>query len=214
MYRPADVPAYPAPAPDNASHAAAVPRDASHGTGTFAQKTDGVEQAVSQWLWVILMVCTVLLVCAVGAFYYFRIRKRAKDKFPPVDKAAEKAVVDLEAVMDDGLPQDPSIDAALEDELQVETEDERVRRLEWIRFYVQQKELARAHDLGWDGKPFKMATVMPAEGATTSTSVTVVQHPEDLGAGTLPPRNVSRSESEESPAGESSEPKQSPMTHI
>jgi len=52
------------------------------------------------------------------------------------------------------LPADPSLDADLDVEFQEPREDRR-RRIEWIKYYVQQRELQKAFDLGWDGKPFR-----------------------------------------------------------
>ena len=57
------------------------------------------------------------------------------------------------------LPDKPGIDADLDAEF-VETPEERNRRQEWIRYYVREKDLPRAYDLGWDGKPFKQANFL------------------------------------------------------
>jgi len=78
------------------------------------------------------------------------------------------------------LPADPSLDADLDVEFQ-ETREDRRRRIEWIKYYVQQRELQKAFDLGWDGKPFRTsgeqrtaalaaAAAGPAESAPPAAS--------------------------------------------
>lgn len=60
------------------------------------------------------------------------------------------------------MPDQPSIDSDLDAEF-VEPAKDRERRLEWIRFYVRENDLQKAFDLGWDGKPFKLASSLSAE---------------------------------------------------
>ena len=50
------------------------------------------------------------------------------------------------------VPDEPQLIDGFDD-----TDESRVRRLEWIRFAVHTGDLARAFDLGWDGKTFKAA---------------------------------------------------------
>lgn len=56
------------------------------------------------------------------------------------------------------VQQQPSIDADLDAELD-EPEDQKARRLQWIRYYVQQGDTESARTLGWDGRPFKLEDV-------------------------------------------------------
>lgn len=65
-----------------------------------------------------------------------------------------------------GLPEKPGIDPELDAEFS-EADDERNRRLEWIRYYVREKDLKKAYDLGWDGKPFRQSSTV-----TEPTSLT------------------------------------------
>jgi len=157
-----------------------------------------------QWLWLVVLLSVLLLLICAAAYYYYRIRKTVKGKFPPaVDMQAEEAKVqpfDIEAVFGETEPpEEPCIDEALEEELKEESPEDRVRRLEWIRYYVHNQDLMRAHDLGWDGKPFKMTNLKPIVGSSPS-DVTVDQHSEDLGAGALPPRNVHNHEAPDADA--------------
>ena len=72
------------------------------------------------------------------------------------------------------LPDRPGIDEDLDAEF-TETPEERNRRLEWIKYYVREKDLPRAYDLGWDGKPFKQANFLqaaaPKKAAAGSSAV-------------------------------------------
>jgi len=38
-----------------------------------------------------------------------------------------------------------------------EPESERLRRIEWIKYYVRTNDAQKAYDLGWDGKPFRLS---------------------------------------------------------
>jgi len=67
------------------------------------------------------------------------------------------------------LPDAPGIDPDLNAEF-TETPDDRNRRLEWIRYYVREKDLPRAYDLGWDGKPFRQASFLPADRPASVSS--------------------------------------------
>ena len=88
------------------------------------------------------------------------------------------------------LPDKPGIDADLDAEF-IETPEDRNRRLEWIRYYVREKDLPRAYDLGWDGKPFKQASFLPstksAGGASKSSAsaASADKQPSSDGADTL-----------------------------
>lgn len=190
-------------------------------SGSFAQVIDEDKVCVGgaavgsmcfplEWLWLVVLLSVLLLLSCAGAYYYFRIRKHAKGKFPPVDKAAEEAVVDLEAVVDDEIPEEPCIDETLVEELKEESAEDRVRRLEWIRYYVHNQELMRAHDLGWDGRPFKMSNLKPIVGSCAPAT----SAPKDVGAGALLPRDEDREASEESSADDTAPaPKISTTTH-
>ena len=54
-----------------------------------------------------------------------------------------------------------AVEAAVEEEEEDDEEEEpaaRQKRVAWIRYYVRLGETQKAHDLGWDGKPFAMDT--------------------------------------------------------
>ena len=51
----------------------------------------------------------------------------------------------------------PGIEAELDAEFDEPMED-RMRRFEWIRYYVRENDLQKAFDLGWDGKPFRLTS--------------------------------------------------------
>jgi len=57
------------------------------------------------------------------------------------------------------LPNEPQIDKELDAEF-AESPEDRVRRIEWIKYFVREGDLQRAFDLGWDGKPFRQAAMM------------------------------------------------------
>jgi hypothetical protein len=70
------------------------------------------------------------------------------------------------------LPLEPSIDADLDAEFAEPAED-RIRRLEWIKFYVREGDLQKAFDLGWDGRPWQgshSGTATPATPAERTIS--------------------------------------------
>jgi len=102
--------------------------------------------------------------------------KRMEYGIPYPEKPMQESAADYEAdePMDapEELPETPGIDADLDAEF-TETPEERNRRLEWIRYYVREKDLPRAYDLGWDGKPFKQANFLPGTrnaGASKSSA--------------------------------------------
>jgi hypothetical protein len=64
--------------------------------------------------------------------------------------------------------EDPVIDTDLDKEF-VEPKEDRERRLEWIRFYVRENDLQKAFDLGWDGKPFRVAVAADPPTETVSS---------------------------------------------
>lgn len=111
--------------------------------------------------------------------------KRMEYGIPYPEKPMQESAADYEAdePMDapEELPETPGIDADLDAEF-TETPEERNRRLEWIRYYVREKDLPRAYDLGWDGKPFKQAsflpgTKMPAGASKSSASAASAEKP-------------------------------------
>lgn len=61
------------------------------------------------------------------------------------------------------LPDEPCIDTELDQEF-AESPEDRVRRIEWIKYFVREGDLQRAFDLGWDGKPFRQAQVLGEGG--------------------------------------------------
>lgn len=94
------------------------------------------------------------------------------EKKPEKDPTEEDAMSDGDVEPD--LPDRPGIDEDLDAEF-TETPEERNRRLEWIKYYVREKDLPRAYDLGWDGKPFKQANFLqaaaPKKAAAGSSAV-------------------------------------------
>merc|ERR1719473_563740 len=67
------------------------------------------------------------------------------------------------------MPAQPSIDSDLDAEF-VEPPEDRMRRHEWIRYYVRENDLQKAFDLGWDGKPFRIASTCTLTGASEAPS--------------------------------------------
>jgi len=87
----------------------------------------------------------------------------------PDSELETDSAIDIDGFDGSGLPENPGIDPDLNAEF-TETPDDRNRRLEWIRYYVREKDLPRAYDLGWDGKPFRQAAFLPAERALSVSS--------------------------------------------
>lgn len=103
--------------------------------------------------------------------------------------AAAKAA----AIRGDEPPESPRIDTELDTEF-TESEDDRRRRIEWIKHYVRENDLQKAFDLGWDGKPFRVSTknllaktsptqASPAQSAPTPAQATPAQSEGDADQG-------------------------------
>merc|ERR1711988_350673 len=65
----------------------------------------------------------------------------------------------------------PSIDSDLDAEFHEPAED-RMRRHEWIRYYVRENDLQKAFDLGWDGKPFRVTSSCTLGASTEELAAT------------------------------------------
>jgi hypothetical protein len=75
---------------------------------------------------------------------------------PAMAPAPAPEAAPVKEAPDRALPDEPCIDADLDAEF-TESPEDRVRRLEWIKYFVREGDLQRAFDLGWDGKPFRQA---------------------------------------------------------
>lgn len=87
------------------------------------------------------------------------------------DAPPDSAAGPSRAPQSGAVPAQPSIDSELDADFKEPAQD-RERRLEWIRFYVRENNLQKAFDLGWDGKPFKIASSASlASGAEPSAAM-------------------------------------------